>query len=461
MKKIAVLFILLSTKLVTSGQRPNADSLEARLAVEKTDTGKVKLLYGMADIISVYDPAKALLLSQQSLNLATHIHYVEGQSKALGSSANTFLRLGNYPKALELNLQKLKLEENRNVPRNLAFALLNTGIVYRYQEDYQQALRYYYRADSVFRQNELTDLRYFSLMNLGDAYDKMGNTDSAFSYFNQALIISNNLKDPDHIGNAQTGLGHTYLKQGNYAYALLNYQTAISNLELANNEEVLCEATLGLAKLFDQQHRSDSAAHYASFSLRIAEKDSFMTSQLEAARFLSALYKKTNNTDSAYFYLVKVQQLNDSLNSKSKIRELQAISSNEQLRQMEIEENKKLAERERKQQLQFLFIGMFIPGFFLLTLLLSRIRIHTRVIRILGILSLLILFEYLTLLLHPTVVAFTNHTPFYEMIIFVAIAALLIPAHHRIEKWLIAKLTHQQDESIRLKKVKLTVKKPS
>ena len=63
---------------------------------------------------------------------------------------------------------------------------------------------------------------------------------------------------------------------------------------------------------------------------------------------------------------------------------------------MEIAENLRIAKRERIQQLQLLFIAIFIPGFFLLTLLLSRIRLHVRLIKILGVLSLLILFEYLT-----------------------------------------------------------------
>jgi hypothetical protein len=61
-------------------------------------------------------------------------------------------------------------------------------------------------------------------------------------------------------------------------------------------------------------------------------------------------------------------------------------------------------------------------------------------IRLLGVLSLLFFFEYLTLLLHPTVAALTHHTPIYEILIFVAIAAVLIPAHHKLEHWVIHKL---------------------
>jgi len=132
-----------------------------------------------------------------------------------------------------------------------------------------------------------------------------------------------------------------------------------------------------------------------------------------------------------------VKNLNDSINSKERIRESQMLSTNEQLRQLEIEENKKIVKKERKQQLQLLFIAIFIPGFFLFTLLLSRIKIHIRVVKTLGILSLLILFEYLTLLLHPYVTELTKHTPVYEMFIFVSIAAILIPGHHRVEAWLI------------------------
>lgn len=441
-------------------QKQKADSLENLLTAEKTDTGKVKLMWQLAGVINVNDPERALLLSQQALVLATNIHYNEGQSKALGVMAYTFNIMGNYPKALELNLRRLKLEEKENNPRNLAMTLLNIGIVYRYQEEYSEALKYYYRSDSVTRQNNIEEVKYYIYMNLGDVYDKLNNVDSSFSYFNKSLILSNNLKNDDYIGNSMTGLGHTYFKQGNAPFALLYYRTAISYLEKTGNTDVLCEAMLGLAELYGKQlHKNDSAVFYASQALQIAEKAAILPKQLEAADFLSRHYKGIPHIDSAYVYLSMVQQLNDSINSKAKIRELQVISSNEKLRQQEIEENKKIARRERKQQLQYLFIGIFIPGFFLLTLLLSRIRIHTRFIKVMGILSLLILFEYLTLLLHPTVATLTNHTPVYEMLIFVSIAAVLIPAHHRFEQWLIEKLTHR-DGSIKLRKFKLKVKEP-
>ena len=128
------------------------------------------------------------------------------------------------------------------------------------------------------------------------------------------------------------------------------------------------------------------------------------------------------------------------------------MSSDEQYRQLQLEESRRIAKEERRQQLQMLLIGVFIPGFFLLTLSLRRAKLHVKVIRMLGVLSLLFFFEYLTLLLHPTVAGLTNHTPVYEILIFVVVAAFLIPAHHRIEHWFIQKLVQHRKQPVKEEK---------
>jgi hypothetical protein len=176
----------------------------------------------------------------------------------------------------------------------------------------------------------------------------------------------------------------------------------------------------------------------------MATKDRLLPLELEAAEFLVEHYKTERNIDSAFAFINKVHELNDSINSNSRIRQMQIMSSNEQFRQRSLEEKRKLDLAERSQQLQMLLIGIFIPGLFLITLLLSRVKLHLQAIRLLGVLSLLFFFEYLTLLLHPTVASLTNHTPVYEIMIFVGLAAILIPAHHRLEHWLIHKLVHHR-----------------
>jgi tetratricopeptide (TPR) repeat protein len=348
--------------------------------------------------------------------------------------------IGNYPRALELNLQKLQLEEKRDRPRNLASVLMNIGIIYRYQEEYANALQYYSKADSVIAKRDVGDFKYAIAMNIGDAYDVLDISDSSYKYYSRSLKIARDLQSDDDIGIAMTGLGHTYRKTGNSAASLLNYRNAINYLSTANDDENLCEATLGLARLFQTLNQPDSSGYYANISFAIAKKDGFLSREYEAGEFLTQHYKKQKNIDSAFAFAEYSHQINDSLNSKAKIRELQVLSSNEQFRQRGLEEERKLAAERRSQQLQFLLIGIFIPGLFLITLLLSRQKIHLRVIKALGILSLLFLFEYLTLWLHPTVAELTGHKPIFEIMIFVVLAAILIPLHHRTEHWLVERL---------------------
>ncbi|MFT3845147.1 MAG: hypothetical protein QM725_08850 [Lacibacter sp.] len=459
MKKITGFVFLLFIFISSTAQKNIADSLSQLLSVEKSDTGKVKLMWQIGSAMSSYNPEDALTISQKAVFLAKKINYEEGLSRSLGVLANTFTNIGNYPRSLEYNLEKLKLEEKRKNHRNLASVLMNIGIVYALEEEYQKALPYYRKSDSVITNFGVNELRYYIKVNLGDVYDKLNINDSAFYYYDQSLRYAKAENNDDFIGASMTGLGHYYRKSSNYNSSLFSYHTAIHFLKKANDDFLLCEATLGLAKLFQQFQQNDSAAFYAKKSFVISKNGSFLTNQLDAADFLKILYQNQKKIDSAFFYYASAQVLNDSVNSKARTREIQVLSTNEQIRQLQIEEEKKIAERERSQQLQLLFIALFIPGFFLLTLLMSKAKTPVRVVRVLGILSLLILFEYLTLLLHPTVQKLTHHTPVLEIIIFVIIAAFLIPAHHRIEHWLIKKLVQNREKLSRVQKIKLKTTK--
>ena len=454
LKKYLFTIVLLLFATAVFSQKSEADRLRKLLKTETTDTGRVSLMWNMANAMNKYDPDSALIIAQEALYLAKKINYREGESRSLGILANTFMKIGNYGRALELNIQKLKLEEKRKSPRNLASALMNIGIVYVYEEEYRKALEYYWRADTVITQLNVKALKYNIVLNLGDVYDRLDKSDSALIYFNKSLELANKPEDykspvdykksnkPDDykIGKSLTGLGHSYRKLESYQQSLIHYQNSFAYLLAANDDETYCEATLGLAKLYRLTAKHDSSGYFAKLSRSVAKKDGLLPLELEAAEFLVEHYKEERNIDSAFAYINYVHDLNDSLNSKSRIRQLQIISSNEQFRQLELKESRRIAKVERSQQLQMLLIAIFIPGLFLITLLLSRIKLHLQAIRLLGILSLLFFFEYLTLLLHPTVANLTNHTPVYEILIFVAIAAILIPAHHRLEHWLIHRL---------------------
>ncbi|MCX6317917.1 MAG: hypothetical protein NTW29_11540 [Bacteroidetes bacterium] len=423
-------------------QKAKVDSLLKILQATSADTARVKLLWTIARDMNKYNPDSALVLAQEGLYLARNISDMEGESRSLGILANTFMKVGNYPRALELNLEKLQLEEKRKVPRNLASVLMNIGIVYALQEQYRVALQYYGKADSIISRDSVKDLRFNINLNIGDTYNRLDVSDSAYLYFNKSLQIASEEGSVENMGIAMTGLGHSFRKLESFDLSSQNYKSALTNLAETNNDEIYSEAALGLAHLYEKQKQWDSAAYYARLSLDVAKRGKFNSSELQAVEFLSLHYQTLRRYDSAFVYSGYLKNLNDSVNSKTRIRESQIITTNEQFRQAEMVELQKQEKKKRTQQLQLLLIAIFIPFFFLLTLILSRAHMHPRFVRLLGVLSLLFLFEYLTLLMHPMVASITHHTPVLEILIFVAIAALVIPLHHRLEHWMIHKLSH-------------------
>jgi len=467
MKRYYTLLLLIACFTTVHAQKSKIDSLTASLANEKTDSNKVKIMNSLAFEYNLSNPAKGLVISQQAYDLAIRIHYFDGESRALNFMANAYNITGNYNKAMDIYLKQLENAEKRNLPNKLASALMNIGILHTQQLDYRKALPYYLRSDSIIRVNHMKDkdIDYISYLNLGDLYDRLNNNDSAFYFYNKSLISAKVINKPYYLGASFIGVGNCYVKMKKDQQGLDNYYKALQYLKLANEEDLYCEAANNMARLFDSENKKDSALHYIHIMLGIAQKDSFQSRMLDASAFLANYYKKEKNSDSAFIYLERTTNLKDSMSSREKIKEFQQQSFNEEIRQAENAERKRKDEDERFQQLQLLLIGIFIPVFFLLTLLLSRRKIHVKAIQALGIISLLLVFEYLTLLLHPFVLKITNRTPVFEMLIFVCVAAILIPGHHRIERWLIERLTHKHRkdgvDTIHIKKSKIKIKRPS
>ena len=91
--------------------------------------------------------------------------------------------------------------------------------------------------------------------------------------------------------------------------------------------------------------------------------------------------------------------------------------------------------------------------------LLSRsIVINANWIRFLGVLALLVSFEFITLIIHPYLSSYTNDSPILMLCALVIISAMLIPLHHKIEKWIIEKMV-EKNKAIRLAAARKTIEK--
>ena len=71
-------------------------------------------------------------------------------------------------------------------------------------------------------------------------------------------------------------------------------------------------------------------------------------------------------------------------------------------------------------------------------------------------LGLLAVFEFINLYIHPYLAHATNDSPVLMLLVLIAIGALLIPLHHKLEKW-ITNIMVEKNKGIRLAAAKKTI----
>jgi NADH:ubiquinone oxidoreductase subunit 3 (subunit A) len=177
-----------------------------------------------------------------------------------------------------------------------------------------------------------------------------------------------------------------------------------------------------------------------------------------AAGFLRKISEYNHQTDSAYYYSLMESAMKDSVFSQNNINKIQSLAFSEQLRVIEEEGRRAAEEERRKHNIQYALIAIGIISFIILFLLLSHSFItNAKLIRFLIVVALLIVFEFLNLLLHPFLEKITHHSPVLMLLSLVCIAALLVPLHHKLEKWAAHKLV-EKNKQIRLAAAKKTIR---
>ncbi len=458
-RNFALLFLCFLQIEFAEAQTNAIDSLKHLLQNEKQDTSRVLLLNQLSKLYVQNTPDTALILGQQGFTLAKKIGFTKGVAASLNRMANAFSITGNYPKALELHLESLKMAEDAKDENIMRTALVNIGGDYISQGNYRQSISYTLQALSLAQRVDYKPTILNSLVNLGDDYEKLGILDSARLYTNRGYDLAVQLDNTDLIGIALNNLGNIYSKMEQPGVAMANYNLCLPYFIQAEDEEGLCEAYLGIAALFRSSGNTDSSLYYAKLSLAHAQKAGFILWVMNASNFLTDYYTSIHNVDSAFAYQSATIAAKDSLFNQQKQREMQSLSFDETMRQQKMEEDKAAAMEEHHHNIQYAIIAIGLLTFLIIFLVYSRTIVATeKAIKFLGILALLLVFELLNLFIHPYIGALTHHSPILQLLIAVVIAALLIPLHHRLQHL----ITHQmvvKNKRLRLAAAERTVAK--
>ena len=458
MIKIILLLCLVFCFQYSFAQMKSAKETILKFAKYKDEKKKLDSLINFK-YPSFYDNnQRALIKFNQMIlkhSLKTNDLFMQGYFNQEIGTAYRFL--GNSALSLSYHQKAINIAEKIGNATLLAFVKINMGNVYKDRENWNEALKLYSSALTYAKKSNNKRFSRWCYMNIGVVYLNLNKLDSSLICLQNAYELDKYSKNDVYInlmiGSVHTKLGN--LKLGN-TYCGMALDKEKANAKEKQNQHQLILAYIAMAENFAALNQTDSCLVYSKKAIQEIGNKAFFYLSIKPAKMIATIYEKSN-CDSTLKYAKIFQAANDSMFSKKANDQVQSISNEHDLRQMEIVAEKKKEAHNQKQNIQFALIALGIIVFVTLYLLLSRSFItSTQLIEFFGVMALLIVFEFLNLILHPLLEDITNHTPVIMLLALVCIAALLIPLHHKLEKWATNKLIKKNKE-IRLANAKKTI----
>lgn len=463
MKKLIVIFLLLPF-LLSAQRQDYIDSVKHVLNSATSDSAKFMNLYWLSIIYAESDPDSAIYYGQAAYQFVSKnkdklpVWAEWNGSNALGWA---LWSAGNYPDAQQYFFQQLAQSEAIKDTFGIYQAYANLGALNSNEGNYKVAINYYKKSLSYYHEQQVIWWQATALVKmteLAKAYEQTDVLDSALLYAQQSMQLQLKFNPKEIVFNASAVLGSIYSKMLQPALAMGYFNSFLNgngNDPISIKNKALC--FYEIAKHFKRNKQYDSAVVYAGKAFQLNEKHAFKINILNTSALLSELYQITNQTDSAFKYLNIKDKTREDIFSKEKLSRMQTLEFNEQLRQKQIEITEENEKQERSHNLQLIILAISIISAIIIFLLLSRsIIVSHKFVSFLNVVALLVVFEFINLLIHPFLERITHHSPVLMLLVLVCIAALLVPLHHRLEKWATAKLV-EKNKQIRLAAAKKTI----
>ncbi|MDB5010892.1 MAG: hypothetical protein JWQ06_1681 [Mucilaginibacter sp.] len=439
--------LLLYVSVAAYSQPSNTVLSKSKISKPINDTVRIELLRLQSIKIQPRRPDSALIYAQQGLELARKLDYKKGEGDCLNRLGVLSWKNGKYDRALLYLLGSLKIREEIQDRAGQLKSLNDIGIIYFDQKDYAKGLLYEIKAKTIAESLHNKMLLGIILSNIGNSYVKLNKIDSAMKFELQAYEIQRTLNDPGPLSNTVSILGDINYSLGHTALALDYYRLSLFYAERNKDQRELADTYNSIGHLYEKSGRTDSGIFYAYKALNAAKIADYPEGIYNASNMLMGFYK-FKNEHLELLFLKTATAAKDSMFNADKVKQVQILSFKESFRQQEIMEEKRREANERIINLQLIGIALFIPVFFVVLLLLNKSRTHRKVVEFMSVLSLLLVFEFITLFIHPFVQRISNHMPILELLILVALASLLVPMHHNLTHWLKEKLVHIKETHV-------------
>jgi tetratricopeptide (TPR) repeat protein len=332
-------------------------------------------------------------------------------------------------------------------------------------------------------------------------YIDLARLTSERDYIEKAISLSNSLNLENYIIQAKSIL------YGYYTYIIANSDSTLNFLNY-NPDLKQTWINIGvpfyyfsLGIIYHYTHKIDSAIYYLQLAGPGFEKDYNEKNRQILYGEIGQCYSILQNPKQAILYYEKALALNTQINNPGKAAQysfalsglyeqlqdykkafdynrqgvllkdsLQKLANQKDIALIEVNNEKKRHERELesiaqqklvKRNLQYMAITIFITVLFLLLIVIGMFPVSKITVKLLGYFAFISLFEFIVLLIEPSLHHLTNGQPLQIWLFKIVIIALLVPLQHYLEHGLIHFLATRKKKNFSIKKWWQRQKKPT
>jgi two-component system NtrC family sensor kinase len=359
MNKLIFVFLLACFTIAHAQlQTTTIDSLRNKLAKEQNDSVRVSILLQMGDKYSLSKADSSFNYYQLALTLNKKLKNSLLQIKTGSRLARLYNKMGNYPEALKISLENLKIQEQIHDTNAIFFTRREIMWAYGNMGDFKKELVLAKEMDSIINSGYFKDTQkvktYRKMMyhNLANIYQSLNLIDSSLHYRRLTYDMAQQNKDPEFLALSTTGLTEMYFTLGNIDSSLYYNRLAILYASQAS--------------IFQKQGQIDSAFYYSYQGLMEFREVPDTNGMIDATLILSDLYNSRHQFDSAYSYLSYHLSLKEKSLSSEKIKKFQDLVFNDMLHQKQLAQERKEAQQQYESKFK---IYSLLAGFAVMLLL--------------------------------------------------------------------------------------------
>lgn len=363
LKHILILYTILVTAV--TGAQTSEEKLNTRINACKNNKERITVFLTISDkLYNKGDYNKSLIFAQKAIKLAVKTKINTELARSYTQVGSIYLELGSFDKALENNLNALKISEEIGDIKQGAYVHHNIANIYREQGDLKKSLHNY--QISLKLCNSLNDKKGISrsYFGIGLIHRAMENYTLALEYYFKSIQIDEKRDDIEAIGHTYTSVAIVYSILGNFDKALPYYAKSLKIAQRKGDKKelALCKINLGCA--YSDLGDYSSAEINLKEALTLFASISHQNGVKEVYASLADLYEKKKDFGNALKYQKKFNELKDKLLSENTSKQILELNAKYESEKKNIQ-NKTLMQKNRIQALtisnsRFLIVGLAV-----------------------------------------------------------------------------------------------------